>query len=143
MSKKMIAIFSDNAYNDFISGAAVDNNGLRSPKGAFYPDQPSFEPINDRKEQLANAGVQLLIAAGEAVAFGVVLPEVKRFAHEKVYPFVAEKWDIWQEKRKEKKAEKDATTIKVKATSKKATGNSAEAIEDGRIINLDDYRKMA
>ena len=108
MSKKMIAIFSDDAYNDLMSGAAVDNNGFRSPKGSFYPDQPSFEPIYERKEQLADAGVQMLIAAGGVLVFDVVLPEVRRFAHEKVYPFFAEKWDNWQEKRKEKDVKREA-----------------------------------
>lgn len=140
MSKKMIANFSDDAYNDLLSGAAVDNNGLRSPKGSFYPDQPSFEPINERTEQLADAGVRLLIAAGGIFVFEIVLPKVKRFAHEKVYPFVAEKWDNWQDKRKTKKVEKETTEI----TSEEATDNSTkEESGNGRIINLDDYRKMA
>lgn len=143
MSKKMIAYFSDDAYNDLMSGAAVDNNGLRSPKGFFYPDQPSFEPINERNKQLADAGVQLLIAAGGAFVFEVVLPEVKRFAHEKVYPYVAEKWDNWQEKRKEKKAEKESAAVTAETATEKAAENSADEFGNGRIINLDDYRKMA
>ena len=143
MSKRMYANFSDEAYNDLMNGDAVDNNGLRSPKGSFYPDQPSFEPINERKEQLADAGVQLLIAAGGALVFEIILPEVKRFTHEKVYPFVAEKWDNWQEKRREKKAEKQAAKIEPECTSAADAVDETETPAASKIINFEEYRKMA
>lgn len=83
---KMYANFSDKSYDALVSGKAVDNNGLRSPNGSFYPDQPSFEPIDERREQLQNAGTQLIIAAGSFLVIQVALPEIKRFIHEKIYP---------------------------------------------------------
>lgn len=95
---KMYANFSDRSYDALVSGEAVDNNGLRSPNGSFYPDQPSFEPIDERREQLQNAGPQLIIAAGSFLVIQVALPEIKRFTHEKIYPCVVEKWDEWRER---------------------------------------------
>ena len=91
MPKTMYAIFSDQAYDDFMNGKAVDNNGFRSPKGYFYSDQPSFSPLYPRQEQIKDAGLKLAIAAGGYVLFDIALPGIKRFSHEKVYPFFAEK----------------------------------------------------
>lgn len=143
MSKRMYANFSDDAYNDLMNGAAVDNNGLRSPKGSFYPDQPSFEPINERKEQLKDAGAQMLVDAAGALVFCIVLPEIQRFAHEKVYPFFVEQWDNWQEKRREKKAEKQATKIEPECSSEPDTVDETETPAASKIINFEEYRKMA
>jgi len=139
----MYAIFSDEAYNDFMSGSAVDNNGLRSPKGSFYPDQPSFEPINELVERLQDAGVRMLIEAGRFVVFDIVLPEANRFVHEKVCPFVAEKWDSWQDKRRVKNAQKQVAKKESESTPEMDAVSNTEVTIACRIINLDDYRKMA
>lgn len=142
----MYADFSDDAFAALQSGEAVDNNGFRSKKGNFYPDQPVFSPMDDRKEKLQDAGVELLIAAGGYVVFQVVLPEVKRFTHEKVYPFVSEKWDEWQEKRCNKRAVKHAQ-VEVAQTDKPISmANSSEKRKTSvppKVIRIEDYRKMA
>ena len=143
MPKRMYANFSDEAYNDLMNGAAVDNNGLRSPKGYFYPDQPSFEPINERREQLQDAVEQMLVAAGQVVIFGIVLPEIKRYAHEKVYPFIAEKWDNWQERRKKQKVQKSVAEIESESTSERKNINNIEATTACLVIDFEDYRRTA
>lgn len=149
MSKRMYADFSDEAYEAFKSGEAVDNNGFRSKKGNFYPDQPTFSPMHDRQERLKDAGVDIIIAALAYAAFEVVLPEAKRFAHEKVYPFAAEKWDTWRENCQQRKAEKQMQKqLKEQAVtqSESVTKISAETDtqqESVKIIRLDEYRKMA
>ncbi len=40
---KVDAYFSQEAYDAFRRGDAVDNNGFRSQDGTFYPDQPRFD----------------------------------------------------------------------------------------------------
>lgn len=143
MSKKVYAIFSDKAYHDFINGLAVDNNGLRSPKGSFYSDQPSFKLISERTETLKNAGTAMLIAVGGYIIFEIALPETKRFAHEKAYPFVVEKWDNWQEKRKEKKAKKQTAKKRAENAPDLGATDDAEKTVNCRIIDFNEYLKMA
>ncbi len=141
MSKRMYAILSDESYDAFMRGEAVDNNGFRSTKGCFYPNQPSFAPINERKEQLLDAGIRLLIAFGGGLVIQVALPEIKRFTHEKVYPCVAEKWDEWQEKHKEKKQIKQISHAFVENQSSDGSDNTEES--SSNVINLENYRKEA
>ena len=57
MGMTMLADFSDKAYVDLMSGDAVDNNGLRSKKGNYYPDQPSFRLKPTAKEELQQIGI--------------------------------------------------------------------------------------
>lgn len=143
MSKTMYAIFSDQAYDDFMNGKAVDNNGFRSPKGNFYSDQPSFSPFYPRKEQLKDAGVKAAIVAGSYLIFEVALPGIKRFSHEKLYPFFAEKWDCWQEKRKAKKEAKASNMQKETPANIVCTDDASDVEETAKIINLSQYRQRA
>lgn len=135
---KMYANFSDKSYDALVSGEAVDNNGLRSPNGSFYPDQPSYEPIDERREQLQNFVTNLAKAAGSALVFQVVIPEIKRFTHEKIYPCVAEKWDEWRERRKRRKSSEQTPQTSVE---NQFSNNSKE--NSSRVINLENCRKEA
>ena len=76
MSKRMYAEFTDKAYEDLRNGKAVDNNGFRSCKGNFYPDQPKFYPMNERKERMKDAATDIGINIIEAVAYHVLIPKV-------------------------------------------------------------------
>ena len=143
MSKTMYAIFSDQAYDDFMNGRAVDNNGFRSPKGNFYSDQPSFSLLYPRQEQIKDAGVKLAIAAGGYVLFEIALPGIKRFSHEKVYPFFADKWDHWREKREAKRAEKKSTYQKSSSENEVHAEDANVVEENDKIINLSQYRQRA
>lgn len=136
---RMYANFSDRSYDALISGEAVDNNGLRSPNGSFYPDQPSYEPINEREEQLKNAGTQLIIAATSFLVIRVALPEIKRFTHEKIYPCVAEKWDEWRERRRKRKNSEQ--TLQTPAADQFSNESAKE--NSPRVIKLESYRKEA
>lgn len=135
---KMYANFSDRSYAALVSGEAVDNNGLRSPNGSFYPDQPSFEPIDERREQLQNAGTQLIIAAGSFLVIQVALPEIKRFTHEKIYPCVVEKWDEWRERCKRRKSGEQTP----RASAEGQFPSDLEG-DSPRVIKLESYRKEA
>ncbi len=135
---KMYANFSDRSYDALVSGEAVDNNGLRSPNGSFYPDQPSFEPIDERREQLQNARTQLIIAAGSFLVIQVALPEIKRFTHEKIYPCVVKKWDEWREKCKRRKSGEQTHW----ASAEDQFSSDLEG-DSPRVIKLESYRKEA
>lgn len=139
MPRRMYANFSDRSYDALISGEAVDNNGLRSPNGSFYPDQPSYEPIDERREQLQNAGTQLIIATVSFLVIQVALPEIKQFTHEKLYPCVAEKWDEWREKRRRRKnsGQTPQASVEDQFYNDSTKGNSP------RVIKLESYRKEA
>lgn len=113
MSKRMIAVFSDDAYKAIQNGEAVFNNGFRKTRGAFFPDQPDFLPFNTRADMTKNALINIGIRTIEAGAFYIVLPAAKRFVDEKVLPAAAEKWDELMEKKKSKK-EKDSEESKSK-----------------------------
>ena len=143
MPKTMYAIFSDQAYDDFMNGKAVDNNGFRSPKGYFYSDQPSFSPLYPRQEQIKDAGLKLAIAAGGYVLFDIALPGIKRFSHEKVYPFFAEKWDHWLDKREAKRAEKTSNYQKSSSENEVHAEDDNGVDETAKIINLSQYRQRA
>lgn len=109
MSKKVEAIFSDKAYEDFISGNAVDNNGLRSPKGYFYPDQPEFRLKSENRVKMEDAATDIGIAAAAYVVLRVILPNIGRFFNEKIYPFFTEKWDNWRRSRQKPSTVEDST----------------------------------
>lgn len=136
---KMYANFSERSYNAFISGEAVDNNGLRSPNGSFYPDQPSYEPIDERREQLQNAGTQLIISIASSLFIQVVFPKIEQIIHEKISPCVAEKWDEWREKRRRRKNSEQTPQASVEDQfyNDSTKGNSP------RVIKLESYRKEA
>lgn len=129
MAKKMIAIFSDAAYEDLKSGRAIDNNGFRSNKGNFHPDQPTYKENNEFLEMLKMEGVRLLVDATGVLTFSIVLPTLKRFTDEKIYPYFSEKWDAW-EMRKNRE-------IYVSQIGEKSD------VEKDKIINLEEYRKGA
>ena len=135
---KMYANFSDKSYDALVSGEAVDNNGLRSPNGSFYPDQPSYEPIDERREQLQNFVTNLAKDAGSALVFQVVIPEIKRFTHEKIYPWVAEKWDEWRERCKRRKSGEQTP----RASAENQFSSDLEG-DSPRVIKLESYRKEA
>lgn len=139
MAKEMIATFSDEAYAALKSGEAVDNNGFRSKKGNYYPDQPTYREKDQYQDQLKQAGVDIAIGAATVFVFQIALPGVQRFTHEKVYPFFAEKWDAWRS-RKNKKAEEPKVSP---VNSREEEMEVAETSENCKIIHLEDYRKRA
>ena len=130
MPHKMTATFSDSAYDALMNGEAVDNNGLRSTEGYFWPDQPTFSPQDDNIEALKKAGVGLVILLG----YEVVYPGVKRFAHEKFYPYVVRKWDKWAKSKMDKQSSTEETN---------STSESANPSLKKKVINLNEYRKRA
>ena len=80
------AVLDEETYMAYKSGQAIDNNGLRSPKGPYWPKQPSYREKNHIKEQLKRAGADMAVGATDYVVFGIGLPMVKRLFHEEVYP---------------------------------------------------------
>ena len=126
MSKRLYADFSDKAFEDLMNGVAVDNNGFRLNNGRFHPDQPTFHIVNERQEFMKDAGIKLLVAAGSYVALDIILPELKRFADEKVYPFLSAKWDE-----------------KMKKQSGKSSGVHEKRVDvkKAKIINVCDYSR--
>lgn len=135
MAKKMIAIFSDEAYEDLKSGRAIDNNGFRSKKGNFHPDQPTYKENNEFLEMLKAEGVRFVFDVTGALTFSIAVPALKRFTDEKLYPYFSEKWDMW---RRQKNGEDCAVKI-----LEKPEIEQRGKIENDKIINLQEYRKRA
>lgn len=129
----MDAVFDEKTYKAFISGAAVDNNGLRSPKGHYWPNQPSYRPRNDRQEALKDAGTEILIAAGAYAVRNIILPACKRFVDHKVYPFVVEKFDNWKNSKNESVAP---------SAKKELATDGAAPVKSDKVVYLDQYRKI-
>ena len=113
------AVLDEEAYMAYQSGQAIDNNGLRSPKGSYWPKQPSYREKNHIKEQLKRAGADMAVGATDYVVF-----------HEEVYPFLSGKVHSW------------LNPSKTKATIKATELLEAE-VENTNVINLSDYRKQA
>ena len=124
------AVLDEETYMAYKSGQAIDNNGLRSPKGSYWPKQPSYRQKNHIKEQLKRAGADMAVGATDYVVFGIGLPMVKRLFHEEVYPFLSGKVHSW------------LNPSKTKATIK-ATELLEAKVENTNVINLSDYRKQA
>lgn len=135
MAKKMIAIFSDEAYEDLKSGRAIDNNGFRSKKGNFHPDQPTYKENNESLEVLKVEGVRVAVDMAGAIIFSIALSALKRFTDEKIYPYFSEKWDMW---RNQKSGVACASKI-----LEKSDISQEENSEKDKIINLEEYRKRA
>ena len=131
MSKKMIAIFSDEAYEDLKSGRAIDNNGFRNKKGNFHPDQPTYKENNEFLEILKMEGIRFVADVAGAFA----LPTLKRFTDEKIYPYFSEKWDTWRNQK--------SGIVCASKILDKSDINQEEKSEKDRIINLEEYRKRA
>ena len=146
MAKTMLAVFSDSAYEAFQNGEAVDNNGFRSKNGTFYHDQPTYIPINEDQDQSNVIGEYLLAEAAATVTFQIILPLANRFAQEKIYPFLAAKWDEFLEKRSSKKQPSIHPTTKSPAFELKIDRlnlDTSDKSNRSRVINLANYRKMA
>lgn len=140
MGMTMLADFSDKAYAALMSGDAVDNNGLRSKKGNYYPDQPSFRLKPTAKEELQQYGVNLVVDAAYYLTFEIVCPAIKCFASEKVYPALVQEWDDWLKRGAEKK--RKAEQNKAPATRSPAH-ERGDVNHKGNIISLSDYRRGA
>jgi hypothetical protein len=84
---------------------------------------------------LKDAGTDLLILAGAYVICDIALPACKRFVDQKVYPFLAEKFDNWKNRKNK------ATTV----PSEEKPANKEDAVQPktDNIIYFDQYRKMA
>ena len=65
------AVLDEETYMAYKSGQAIDNNGLRSPKGSYWPKQPSYREKNHIKEQLKRAGADMAVGATDYVVFGI------------------------------------------------------------------------
>ena len=63
------AVLDEETYMAYKSGQAIDNNGLRSPKGSYWPKQPSYREKNHIKEQLKRAGADMAVGATDYVVF--------------------------------------------------------------------------
>lgn len=129
----MEAVFTEDAYKALMNGEAVDNNGLRSPKGNYWPDQPSFRPKNKYQEEIKEAEVEFAILAGGYMIFNIILPNCKRFADEKIYPFLVEKFDEWKERKKQKVTKKEQEII-VK---------NEKNVDEDKIVDFTNRRKRA
>lgn len=135
MAKKMIAVFSDEAYEDLKSGRAIDNNGFRSKKGNFHPDQPTYKENNELLEMLKMEGVRFVSDVAGVITFSIALPTLKRFADEKIYPYFSEKWDMWRNQKSE--------VVRASKILEKSDISQEEKAEKAKIINLEEYRKSA
>ena len=141
MARTMYADFSDEAYDAFMRGEAVDNNGLRSRKGNYYPDQPTFRAKPTAKEQLQEIGVDIACEVGEFIILDVVCPAIKRFAREKIHPFLVQKWDAWRKQRAGKKVEMEQKHAS--SSSRRTEYESNQPSHEGVILDLEKYRKGA
>ena len=141
MARTMYADFSDEAYEALMRGDAIDNNGLRSRKGNYYPDQPTFRAKPTAQEQLQDIGVDIAGKVGAFIVLDVVCPAIKRFAKEKIYPVLVQKWDVWREQQANKKVETELHQDSL-STHRKEHKNE-ETCHNGVILDLDKYRKGA
>ncbi len=129
----MEAVFTEDAYKALMNGEAVDNNGLRSSKGNYWSEQPSFRLKNKYQEEIKEAEVEFAILAGRYVIFNIILPNCKRFADENIYPFLAEKFDEWKERKKQKVTKKEQEII-VK---------NKKNVDEDKIVDFTNRRRSA
>ena len=80
------AVLDEETYMAYKSGQAIDNNGLRSPKGSYWPKQPSYREKNHIKEQLKRAGADMAVGATDYVVFGIGLPMVSASSMKRFTP---------------------------------------------------------
>lgn len=101
---RMYADFSKESYDAYKNGEAVSNNGFRSVKGNFMPDQPEFVEIGDEDtednnvdDSLNNITVAVTVATiSTAAATWAVIkaaPHVKRWWNNKAVPEIKQKWN--------------------------------------------------
>lgn len=123
------ATVDKDTYEAFKNGEAVSNNGLRSTKGNFWSNQPEFS-IDDRRDVKEYMQAEA-VAIASGLFFTIVLPNLKRFTDEKIYPLISEKWDAWRERKKKKQELNEKTTQK---TEDRDPGSN--------LIRFDDYQKQ-
>lgn len=133
MKKKeyvMDAIFDEETYNAYMSGQAVDNNGLRSPKGSYWPKQPTYRRKSYIKERLKREGAEMAADVTDYIVFNIGLPMLMRIVQEEVYPAVAGKVRNWLRPAKEKAPNKMPRDAETESNCP-------------NVIRLDEYRKRA
>lgn len=120
---------------------AVSNNGLRARKGNYWSDQPDFRLPNEYKERVKAAVTRYAEDTADYAYYRVFLSEIKRFVHEKVYPFVASKWDAFirgEVKTVPQTVEREGKIVKENEvpTEKRIAG-------DTKVICFEQYEKRA
>lgn len=144
MSKQMVATFSDSAFNALQNEDAVFNNGFRSIKGYYYPEQPVFSPMPEYTV-LSGLSISSMLGMGACVLgigvcgyflFGIALPMAKRFSEEKIYPYLAERWDERHESKENVENYKKQSTISNEAYTRNAVG-------DNKIVCFNDFSRSA
>ena len=137
----MLADFPDETFDAYMRGDVVDNNGLRSRKGSFYPKQPTFRPKPTAKETFQDLGVELAAYGTSYLVKNIICPTAKRFFDRNIYPIIEEKWNDLKLLR---------TAVKIKRMEAQAPAQpetQAQVEEDAErsavVLNLEDYRKMA
>ena len=143
--KKYYALFSDEANEAYINGDAVSNNGLRSTKGYYWPDQPEFEPCNEFKEMLKQQIQMSALNTVDYLIYEIALPGTKRFVNEVIYPAIKKRWNDYKKNKEQKKAntkqivsENCMTEEKKNTSSEVTTENKDETAE--KIVSLSNYR---
>ena len=125
---EMIADVPIEAYRALMSGEAVNNNGLRSIKGNYFPDQPTLR--EKPKETIGQTIIAPVVEYSlHLLVSEVVIPLTKKVTMEKIYPFLANKWDRLTHRNSEE-AEKNSV-------------GGAGVEQDNTIIKISDYRKGA
>ena len=160
----MIATFSESAAEAILNGETTFKNGFRSVDGCFFPEQPSFSPMQTPDNSMNSSlytttgylpqqqsvlkpmiiknmdiiifpTTWIVIAVGAYVLFAIVLPSVKRFNDEKLYPYISDSWDEWcnnQNKKENDREEKRTDSF----ANKEMTSNCT-------ILDFGEHRKRA
>lgn len=93
---KISAYVSPETYKAMRTGRAISNNGLHSPQGYFYPDQPDFELDDNKQEEIVQFLLEHILAPVlvtfivDALEIGTV--KLKQWIQENAAP--KSKWKI-------------------------------------------------
>ncbi len=139
MGKTMYADFSDDTFDALMRGDAVDNNGLRSKRGSYYPDQPSFRLKPTAKEQFQDLGVELSVYATRYAVKEILCPAGKRFFNKNIYPVIEKKWNALKTRRPAVEAKEMESQPPIQPQAQKGEDTERSAV----VVDLEDYRKMA
>ncbi len=141
--KRMYADFDDEAYEDYLNGDALFNNGFRARKGNYHPKQPDFTPLDYRQEKVKDARVDLQIMAEDFIVRKIFLPAVENLFWDHVAPFCSRKWNDLKTAAKEKFYEFKARKRKCRETDSTAEEGVIESPEVCNVVNFSDYRKCS
>ena len=137
--KRLNARISDDTHMAIKNGDAIFNNGLRSKKGYFWPEQPDFEFDNGIKEKILNKAIDFSFEEGMYFLKRTILPHAIDLYNTQIAPRISKKVELFFDRIEQRKKESKNNSNEHTTISKNEIEKTKQ--KEDNVINLFDFTK--